>query len=56
MTDLERDLRETLKKYDREIHTISIILTNHERNILEIVFEEMNDSFKRGRFKAGSSR
>lgn len=43
MTDLEKDLREVLNKYNMQIHEISIILTNYERNILEIVFEDTNE-------------
>lgn len=50
MTDLERDLRAVLNKYNMEIYEISIILTNCEKNILEIVFEdteEINGIYKR---------
>lgn len=43
MTDLEKDLRELLNKYNMQIHEISIILTNYERNILEIVFEDIEE-------------
>lgn len=43
MTDLEKDLRELLNKYNMEIHEISIILTNYEKNILEIVFEDTDE-------------
>lgn len=54
MTDLEKDLRELLNKYNMEIHEISIILTNYERNILEIVFEdideELNGIYKKQNF------
>lgn len=41
MTDLEKDLIEVLNKYDMEIKEINIILTNYERNILEIVYKDI---------------
>lgn len=44
MTDLERDLRAVLNKYNMQIHEIYIILANN-KSILEIVFEDIEESY-----------
>ena len=43
MTRLEIELRELLIKYGMDIYAIHMIIGHNNKNILEIVFEELGD-------------
>ena len=40
MTDLEKDLRQVLEKYNMYIYGIHILFGTNGKNILEILFED----------------
>lgn len=45
MTKLEIELRELLIKYGMDIYAIHMIIGRDNKNILEIVFEELGDEY-----------
>ena len=50
MTQLEAELRELLLKYGFNIHEISIIFTHTNRDILEIIIENIEEEKEDGRY------
>lgn len=45
MTHLEIELRELLIKYGMDIYAIHMLIGQNNKNVLEIVFEELGDEY-----------